>query len=82
MNKLEKRILQQINLNEGVLASIAKLFMRRKVKNYYKTAYQLAKDDPELQAALIDLENYHERLNDIMKSLCDRNPDHPRCQKK
>jgi hypothetical protein len=81
MNKLERRALEQINMNEGVLASIAKLFMRRKIKSRYKKAYKLAKDDPELQAALIDLENHHERLNDIMKSLCSRNPDHPRCQK-
>ena len=82
MNRLEKQVLEQIKINEGVLSSIAKLFMRGKIKRQYKQAYQLAKDDPELQSALIDLENYHERLNDIMKSLCDRNPDHPRCQKK
>ena len=80
MNKLEKHALQQINMNESVLASVAKLFMRRKIKKQYKKAYDLAKDDVELQTALIDLENYHERLNDIMKSLCSRNPDHPKCK--
>ena len=80
MNKLEERTLEQIKeLNEGILSSIAKMFMRNKVKSKYKKAYNIAKDDPELQAALSDLEGYHKRLNKIMKTLCKRRPDHPKC---
>jgi adenylosuccinate lyase len=80
MNKLEKQMQENITLNEGLLASIAKLFIRGKVKRQYKKAYDIAKDDPKLQAALADMENYYERLNDIIKSLCKRNPDHPKCK--
>jgi hypothetical protein len=80
MNKLEKQMQENITLNEGLLSRIAKLFIRGKVKRQYKKAYDIAKDDPKLQAALADMENYHERLNDIIKSLCKRNPDHPKCK--
>ena len=80
MNKLEQRTLDQINeLNEGILSSIAKMFMSRKVKSKYKKVQKLAKHDPELATALADLENYHGRLNKILKTLCKRNPDHPKC---
>ena len=80
MNKLEKQTLNQITeLNEGILSSIAKMFMSRKVKSKYKKVYKLAKHDPELQTALADLEDYHGRLNKILKTLCKRNPDHPKC---
>jgi hypothetical protein len=80
MNKLEKQMQENITLNEGLLSRIAKLFIKGKVKRQYKKAYDIAKDDPKLQAALADMENYHERLNDIIKSLCKRNPDHPKCK--
>ena len=55
-NKLEDRVLKQIEgLNEGILSSIAKMFMSRKVKSKYKKVYK------------------------ILKTLCKRNPDHPKC---
>ena len=80
MNKLEQKTLDQITeLNEGILSSIAKMFMSRKVKSKYRKVYKLAKHDPELQTALADLEDYHGRLNKILKTLCKRNPDHPKC---
>lgn len=81
--KFEQDQLHQIqeiqDLNEGILSSIAKMFMSSKVKRKYKKVYKIAKDDPELQAALADLEDYHGRLNNILKTLCKRNPDHPKC---
>ena len=80
MNKFEKQTLDQITeLNEGILSSIAKMFMTNKVKNKYKKVYKIAKDDPELASALADLEDYHGRLNKILKNLCKRRPDHPKC---
>ena len=80
INKFEHKALKQIEqVNEGILSSIAKLFLSKKVKRQYKSAYKIAKDDPELQSALADLENYHGRLNKILKTLCKRNPDHPKC---
>ena len=51
MNKLEEKTLEQIKeLNEGILSSIAKMFVRNKVKSKYKKAYAIAKDDPPLIA--------------------------------
>ena len=80
MNKFEKQTLNQITeLNEGILSSIAKMFMSRKVKSKYKKVYKLAKHDPEVQTDLADLEDYHGRLNKILKTLCKRNPEHPKC---
>ena len=49
------------------------------MKRHYKKAYKIAKHDPELQAAMADLEDYHGRLNKIIKTLCKRNPNHPKC---
>ena len=80
MNKLEKRVEENIHLNESMLSKIAKLFLKRKMKRQLKQAYNIAKDDPELQSALADLENYNDRLNKIIKSLCKRRPDHPKCK--
>jgi len=80
MNKFEQDTLEQITgLNEGILSAISKLFMRNKMKRQYKKVYKVAKDDPELQSALADLEDYHGRLNKILKNLCKRNPNHPNC---
>tara|TARA_Y100001972_G_C7479356_1_gene243698 strand:- start:131 stop:376 length:246 start_codon:yes stop_codon:yes gene_type:complete len=80
MNKLEQQTLDKITeLNEGILSSIAKMFMSRKVRSKYSKVYKLAKHDPELQSALADLEDYHGRLNKILKTLCKRNPEHPKC---
>ena len=80
MTKYETDTLNKITeINEGILSSIARMFMAKKVKTTYKKIYKIAKDDPELQAALADLEDYHGRLNKILKTLCKRNPDHPKC---
>ena len=80
MSDPEEKVLHKIQeLNEGILDSIAKMFMSRKVKSKYKKVYKLAKHDPELQTALADLEDYHGRLNKILKTLCKRNPEHPKC---
>lgn len=80
INKFEKQALDQIkDINEGILSSIARMFMSRKVKSKYKQVYKIAKDDPELQSALADLEDYHGRLNRILKTLCKRSPNHPKC---
>lgn len=80
MTKYEQDTLDKITeLNEGILGSIARMFMQSKLKSKYKKAYKIAKDDPELASALADLEDYHGRLNKILKNLCKRRPDHPKC---
>jgi hypothetical protein len=49
------------------------------MKKQYKKVYKIAKDDPKLQSALADMENYQERIKKLLKDLCRRNPDHPKC---
>ena len=79
-NTLEDRVLKQVeDINEGILSSIARLFTARKMKSQYRKAYKIAKDDRELRSALADLEGYQGRLNKILKTLCKRNPNHPKC---
>jgi cell division protein ZapA (FtsZ GTPase activity inhibitor) len=83
-NRLEDKQLKQINeanklINEGILSSIVGLFLRSKMKKQYKKVYKIAKDDPKLQSALADMENYQERIKKLLKDLCRRNPDHPKC---
>jgi hypothetical protein len=86
MNKFERDIQQEMDVNEGMLSKLAAAFatrgMRRKYGKSYKTAFDIARKDPELRAALAGLENYHARLNRIIKNLCKRNPDHPTCDDK
>ena len=80
MNKKESQMQENIQLNEGLLSGIAKMFLARKIRKQYKKAYDVAKDDPELQSALADLETYQERLQKIIKNLCKINPSHPKCK--
>jgi hypothetical protein len=84
INRLEEKQLKQINeanklINEGILSSIVGLFLRSKMKKQYKKVYNIAKDDPKLQSALADMENYQKRIKKLLKDLCRRNPDHPKC---
>ena len=49
MTKYEQDTLDKITeLNEGILGSIARMFMSSKLKSKYRKAYKIAKDDPEL----------------------------------
>ena len=80
MTKYEQDTLDKITeLNEGILGSIARMFMSSKLKSKYKKAYKIAKDDPELQSALSDLQSHRKRVGDLFKKLCKRNPNHPKC---
>ncbi len=80
-NKLEQKALKQANeLNEGFFTNIFKaLFLSSSGKRAMKTAQKIAKDDPELQSALGDLQSHQKRIGQLFKKLCKRNPDHPKC---
>lgn len=80
-NKLEQKALNQVNeLNEGFFTRLFKnLFMSSQGKRAMKNAEKIAKDDPELQAALGDLQSHRDRVKDLFKKLCKRNPNHPKC---
>lgn len=80
-NKLEQKALKQANdLNEGFFTNIFKaLFLSSSGKRAMRTAQKVAKDDPELQSALGDLQSHQKRIGQLFKKLCRRNPDHPKC---
>ena len=63
-NNIEERVINQVKkLNEGILDSIARMFMARKVKQHYKKAFQLLDKfessdyKQELENLLIFLQN-------------------------
>lgn len=82
----ENKQLEQINklenaLNEGFIGSaLMRMVFGRKAKRIMKQAVKNAKDDPELQSAFSDLAYHHNRLQDLVKDICKRNPDHPTCK--
>ena len=81
-NKFEKDSLKQINqLNEGFLASLMKsLFFSSAAKRSMKKAQKIAKDDPEIKSALKGLLYHQDQIQDLIKSMCKRNPNHPSCK--
>ena len=80
MTKYEQDTLDKITkLNEGLLGTIARMFATRAFKSKYRKVYKVAKEDPELAAALADLKGYHERVRNILKSFCERHPEDKRC---
>ena len=82
----ENKQLLQINeiekaLNEGFLGNaLIRLVFGGKAKKAMKQAVKAAKHDKDLQSAFSDLKYHHERIQDMVKSICDRNPDHPQCK--
>jgi|TARA_R100000084_G_C4625137_1_gene135377 hypothetical protein len=80
-NKLEKDSLSNINeLNEGFFTKLFRnLFSTSSHKKAIKNAKKVAKEDPELASALVDLNYTTKHLRKLLKTLCKRNPDHPKC---
>ena len=62
-------------LTENLFTTIAKIIAVSKIK---KTK---AKDDPELIASIESIRYHAQRLQKIMKMLCDRDPQNPKCKK-
>ena len=85
INKFDHKSLKQINeieksLNEGFIGSaLVRLVFGGKAKKVMKTAVKAAKDDPELQAAFIDLKYHTDRLQDLIDSHCDEFPTSKNC---
>ena len=81
----ENKQLDQINeideLNEFFAGALVKLIFGGRAKKVMKQAVKAAKKDKELQAAFGDLKYHHEKIQDLVKSLCARNPEHPTCKK-
>jgi hypothetical protein len=82
MSRLERKQLKQINdINEGILSAIAKMILKGSLRNNkkWKQLKKVAKDDPELYSAMVSANQIDVMIDDLLRSLCDRNPDHPTC---
>lgn len=68
-------------INESIVGSFFKLMFAPTLAKSFSKIYDLADEDPEMKAALIDYAKQSKRLGRIMKSVCDRNPDFPECKR-
>lgn len=68
-------------INESIVGSFFKLMFAPKLAKSFSKIYDLADEDPEMKAALIDYAKQSKRLGRIMKNVCDRNPDFPECKR-
>ena len=74
---IEDRMLDQINLNEGLLGTLFKSIVKQKVK---RSLVRKLRDDPELQAMLADLEKNRERVEDRLNKYCEKYPQSRNCK--
>ena len=76
---IEDRMLDQINLNEGLLGTLFKTIVKQKLK---RTVLRKLKDDPELMSMLTDLENQRKRVEDKVDNYCKHFPNSKHCDSK
>tara|TARA_Y100000356_G_scaffold101872_1_gene87266 strand:- start:142 stop:405 length:264 start_codon:yes stop_codon:yes gene_type:complete len=81
----EQKQLDQINKTESVLSEgfIASVILRAlygsRAKKIFKRAAKVAKNKPELQAAMSDLKTNTERIKDLLDRHCKEFPDSKNC---
>ena len=64
-NKLERKALKQIEVNEGLLSKLAKLFLGSDFQKTMRELERMKKEDPELEAGMASFkQNY-----DIIKRI-------------
>ena len=79
MNSIEHR---KMSLHEGIVEELLKLILVAPVKRGLKKALKELDNDPEFVAATADL-NYHlDRIERLVRSICERDPNHPDCKGK
>tara|TARA_R110002096_G_scaffold102744_1_gene226884 strand:+ start:25 stop:291 length:267 start_codon:yes stop_codon:yes gene_type:complete len=80
LNKIEKQVLTQVNLNEGLLTKIVRRLYKRTMDRTLKGLINQFEDDPELKAAMSDLQKSRERSKDVFKSYCKKHPESNFCK--
>ncbi len=83
-NQLEKKQLEQINnignLNEGFFSNaLVRVLFTRKAKKAFKQIGKSIKKNPEIAAAIVDLKNTTDNLNDLITNYCKKWPTDPQC---
>jgi hypothetical protein len=69
MNKLEQKALRQINLNEGLISTIAKFFLGSKFRDAMREIEKMKKEDPELAAGLASFAQNYKIISNTQKRL-------------
>tara|TARA_R100000005_G_C4968247_1_gene182215 strand:+ start:411 stop:764 length:354 start_codon:yes stop_codon:yes gene_type:complete len=78
-NRIEEKILKQVNLTEGFLSKLFGMLAQKPLTRDLGKAIKIANDDPEVKAALSDFQKQRERTLDLMASYCLKNPDSSLC---
>tara|TARA_R110002051_G_C8544567_1_gene471704 strand:+ start:327 stop:620 length:294 start_codon:yes stop_codon:yes gene_type:complete len=82
-NSYEKKMLDQINtLNEGLMDKILGMIYKRGVDRILKKFVNALDGDPEVKAAIANLQQSRKTAADRLKNYCKKNPDSPLCDKK
>lgn len=67
-------------LQENLFTTIAKLLVFKQLKRNLGTAEKLTKGDAEIQATLDSMRYHAERLEKLLKTICERDPTNFRCK--
>ena len=68
------------NLRENLFTELGKLIATAALK--YKLTMGDMRNDPDLNSTLESLEFHSKEAERKLKSLCNRNPEHPKCKEK
>jgi hypothetical protein len=74
--------IHRITLREGVFSGLLSIIMAGAGLNRIRRVAKLANQDPEFKAALIDYAKQQQRIEGLIKTICDRDPDLPNCKKR
>jgi hypothetical protein len=74
MNRLEKKALHQININEGIISKIAKAFLSVDFIKAQKALARMKKDDPELAAGMASLDQTWKIIQQELDRTYSENP--------
>ena len=80
-NKLEQKILDEINLSEGFLTKVLAKIFKPRVEKTLKKLVKTLTDDPELQSTLADMDRLRKELEKTDRNYCKKRPQSPLCGK-
>jgi hypothetical protein len=80
LNRLENRLLKQIDLNEGFLTKLLAKIYKPRVNKVLKKMIKAMTDDPDLQAKLASIQQLRKELERDSKDYCKKRPESPLCK--
>lgn len=67
-------------LQENLFTTIAKILTLKQLRRNLGSAEKMTKGDAEIQATLTSMQYHAERLEKLLKSICERDPTNIRCK--